>query len=141
MGRTNDQPYSLVLEAGIFISHGLWLLRTLQLRKRAKLEGVKFDDLPEAQRYQVKRTKRSDANNASPRTDFIEPNNHSSDLEQGNGVILSSNASTMTSNLKDVENGNGILSSSNASTMSNPPKEPAVERVDAIKEELTANNP
>ncbi|KAL9120732.1 MAG: hypothetical protein Q9187_002711 [Circinaria calcarea] len=131
----------LVLEAGIFISHGLWLLRTHGLRKRAKLEGVKFDDLPEAQRYQVQRVKKSDADNASPRTDLIEAKNHPSDLERGSGVILSSNASTGSSNLKDLENGNGVISSSNASTMSNPPKEPAAERVEAIKEELPPNNP
>ncbi|MCJ1247576.1 hypothetical protein MMC30_004791 [Trapelia coarctata] len=42
----------LVLELGIFTSHLIWRLRTRKLRKRAKLEGIKFDDLPEARKYQ-----------------------------------------------------------------------------------------
>lgn len=42
----------LVLEIGIFTSHLIWRLRTRKLRKRAKLEGIKFDDLPEARKYQ-----------------------------------------------------------------------------------------
>ncbi|SLM34789.1 PQ-loop repeat [Lasallia pustulata] len=43
----------LALELGIFVSHGIWLLRTRKLRKQAKLAGMKFDDLPEARKYQT----------------------------------------------------------------------------------------
>lgn len=42
----------MVLEFGIFASHVIWLIRTRKLRQRAKLEGVDFDDLPEARKYQ-----------------------------------------------------------------------------------------
>ena len=42
----------IVLEVGIFSSHVIWLLRTRTLRKKAKDQGVKFDDLPEARKYQ-----------------------------------------------------------------------------------------
>lgn len=45
-------PARIILEAGIFIFHIIWLFRTRELRKRAKLEGIDFDDLPEAQRWQ-----------------------------------------------------------------------------------------
>lgn len=45
----------MFLETGIFLSHVIWLFRTRELRKRAKLSGQSFDDLPEAQPYQVKR--------------------------------------------------------------------------------------
>lgn len=43
----------IMLEAGIFLSHFIWLLRTRKLRKRAKDSGIDFDDLPEARKYQV----------------------------------------------------------------------------------------
>ena len=43
----------LVFELGIFTSHIIWRLRTRKLRKRAKVEGIKFDDLPEARKYQI----------------------------------------------------------------------------------------
>ena len=36
----------------MFLSHIIWLFRTRKLRRRAKLEGKDFDDLPEARRYQ-----------------------------------------------------------------------------------------
>jgi len=45
----------MFLEIGIFLSQVIWLLRTRKLRKQAKLSGQSFDDLPEAQAYQVKR--------------------------------------------------------------------------------------
>lgn len=32
--------------------HFIWLFRTRELRKRAKLEGKDFDDLPEALQWQ-----------------------------------------------------------------------------------------
>ncbi|KAI9870755.1 MAG: hypothetical protein M1830_003580 [Pleopsidium flavum] len=47
--------HHMLLETGIFASHVVWLLRTRKLRKQAKLAGQSFDDLPEAQPYQVKR--------------------------------------------------------------------------------------
>ena len=43
---------SIVLELGIFVSQGIWLLRTYKIRKQAKLNGKNFDDLPEARKYQ-----------------------------------------------------------------------------------------
>ncbi len=43
----------IMLEAGIFLSHFIWLIRTRKLRKQAKEAGMDFDDLPEAQRYRV----------------------------------------------------------------------------------------
>ena len=36
----------------MFTSHIVWRFRTRELHKRAKLEGVSFDELPEARRYQ-----------------------------------------------------------------------------------------
>ncbi|MCJ1437019.1 hypothetical protein MMC27_006403 [Xylographa pallens] len=47
----------VILEGGIFASHCIWLFRTRKLRKQAKLQGVSFDDLPEARIYQVKKAK------------------------------------------------------------------------------------
>ncbi|KAI4246148.1 MAG: hypothetical protein L6R40_002100 [Gallowayella cf. fulva] len=41
----------LLLEAGIFTSHLLFLLRTRSLRRRAKESNMEFDDLPEASKY------------------------------------------------------------------------------------------
>ncbi|MCJ1298464.1 hypothetical protein MMC08_001254 [Hypocenomyce scalaris] len=43
----------LALELGIFVSQGIWLVRTRKLRKQAKLAGMEFDDLPEARQYQA----------------------------------------------------------------------------------------
>lgn len=38
-------PRSCLLEAGIFLSHITWLLRTRKLRKEAADEGKTFDDI------------------------------------------------------------------------------------------------
>lgn len=38
----------------MFISHGIWLLRTRRLRQRAKEAGLKFDEFPEAVEWQSK---------------------------------------------------------------------------------------
>lgn len=38
-------PPSIVLEAGIFTSHIIWLLRTREVRKQAKAQGKTFDDV------------------------------------------------------------------------------------------------
>jgi hypothetical protein len=42
---TSTDLHSLVLEAGIFVFHLVWLLRTRKLRKHAKAQGKTFDDL------------------------------------------------------------------------------------------------
>ena len=38
----------------MFISHGIWLLRTRKLRMKAKNAGVAFDEFPEAVEWQDK---------------------------------------------------------------------------------------
>ncbi|ROV93259.1 hypothetical protein VPNG_09570 [Cytospora leucostoma] len=38
-------PPSIALEAGIFTSHIIWLLRTREIRKQAKAQGKTFDDI------------------------------------------------------------------------------------------------
>lgn len=55
-------PASIILEAGIFILHFIWLFRTRKLRKRAKLEGREFDDIPEARQWQWKPTDKTGPN-------------------------------------------------------------------------------
>lgn len=75
----------------------------------------------------------------SPSTNSVGENGHPNDLEQGNGVISSSNASIKSRYLKDRENGNGIISSSNASIGSSPPKEAELSGTVPPKEEPSAN--
>ncbi|KAL8684206.1 MAG: hypothetical protein Q9224_006520, partial [Gallowayella concinna] len=41
----------LLLEAGIFTSHLIFLLRTRSLRRRAKESNLEFDDMPEARKF------------------------------------------------------------------------------------------
>ena len=41
----------------MFISHGIWLLRTRKIRARAKVAKVEYDDFPEAQEWQEKAIK------------------------------------------------------------------------------------
>lgn len=43
---------SAFVEIIMFISHGIWLLRTRKIRRRAKQAGVSFDDFPEAIEWQ-----------------------------------------------------------------------------------------
>jgi hypothetical protein len=38
---------SIVIEAGIFASHIIWLIRTREIRAQAKAEGKTFDDIAE----------------------------------------------------------------------------------------------
>ena len=45
--------HSIVIEGGIFVSHGTWLIRTRKLRAKAKAAGCSFDDLPESEAYHV----------------------------------------------------------------------------------------
>ncbi|KAK3044284.1 hypothetical protein LTS18_001701, partial [Coniosporium uncinatum] len=49
----------LFIELGMFLSHGIWLLRTRQLRKEAKTVGMTFDEYPEAVKWQEKGIKLS----------------------------------------------------------------------------------
>ena len=65
---------SLILETGIFATHLVWRIRTRSLHRRAKAEGVDFDDLPEAKKYQV----HSDLKIATPASSSI-------DVELGTG--------------------------------------------------------
>ena len=46
---------SAAIEAGIFISQGVWLLRTRSIRRRAKECELKWEDSPEAQEWQENR--------------------------------------------------------------------------------------
>jgi hypothetical protein len=43
---------SCSIEYGVFISHGIWLLRTRKLRRRAKEADCSFDEFPEAIEWQ-----------------------------------------------------------------------------------------
>lgn len=43
---------SCSIEWGVFISHGIWLLRTRKLRQRAKDADSSFDEFPEAIEWQ-----------------------------------------------------------------------------------------
>ena len=43
----------IFIEGGIFVSHGIWLLRTRKIRAAAKAAGRDFDDLPESDVYHV----------------------------------------------------------------------------------------
>ena len=43
----------LVIEGGIFISHGIWLFRTRKIRAAAKASGQDFDELPTRVVYHV----------------------------------------------------------------------------------------
>lgn len=38
----------------MFISHGIWLLRTREIRARARANGLSFDEFPEAIAWQAK---------------------------------------------------------------------------------------
>ena len=43
---------SCSIEYGVFISHGIWLMRTRKLRQTAKEADCTFDELPEAIEWQ-----------------------------------------------------------------------------------------
>ena len=43
----------ILIESGIFLSHGIWLLRTRKLRATAKAAGRDLDDLPESDVFHV----------------------------------------------------------------------------------------
>ena len=67
----------------IFISQGIWLARTSNLRKRAKSMGVNFDDLPEAKRYQWPRYTDEEGVEAQHATATIETKSEA-ELHSGN---------------------------------------------------------
>lgn len=67
------------------------------------MEGVKFDDLPEARRYQDTRSESSEGDNGSSRSDLVEESDQPKDLEQGGTATASSKVSTKSSPTKDVE--------------------------------------
>ena len=48
----------IVVEGGIFVSHGIWLLRTRKLRAVAKAAGQVLDELSESDVYHVEVTRR-----------------------------------------------------------------------------------
>ena len=86
---------SVVLELGIFASQGIWLLRTYELRKQAKLDGKKFDDLPEARKYQY--DPNGNAPTSASRNDIETGDVESGDVESCNieseGVQVAENLS------------------------------------------------
>ena len=82
----------IILEAGIFISHIIWLFRTRELRKQAKLQGLEFDDLPEARQWQWNPTE----NNSRSRSASL-------DTETGNPCIDQAVAETKPSEPRDSE--------------------------------------
>lgn len=43
----------IVIEGGIFVSHGIWLLRTRKLRAAAKAAGQDLDELCESDEYHI----------------------------------------------------------------------------------------
>lgn len=69
----------MFLEMGIFASHIIWRIRTRTLRKQAKLAGLSFDDLPEAQVYQVKKPDTERDGKCNPAA--IQPGNAKSDVD------------------------------------------------------------
>lgn len=48
---------SCAIEGSMFLSHGIWLLRTRKIRGRAKAAHVEYDEFPEAQEWQDKAIK------------------------------------------------------------------------------------
>ena len=54
---TNVDAHSAAIEAVIFITQGIWLLRTRKIRQRAKEVNLRWEDFPEAQAWEDKRLK------------------------------------------------------------------------------------
>ena len=51
---TNENERSAALELSFFVSHGVWLLRTRRLRKRAREQNLSYDNFPEAVEWQAR---------------------------------------------------------------------------------------
>lgn len=101
----------IFLQVLIYLSHMIWLLRTRQLRKQAKLEGKNFDDLPEARKYQH-RSKKRGQQRSSPL-----------DLETGNAAVVVEPNETQESiptaiAAHPAQKESGIVSCSNVTTAS-----------------------
>lgn len=47
-----DTSCSCAAEYSMFVSHGIWLLRTRGIRQRAKVAQLPFDEFPEAVEWQ-----------------------------------------------------------------------------------------
>ena len=76
--------YSIFIEGGIFLSHGIWLIRTRRLRKEAKVAGKSFDDIAESEDYHV------DVASRDIQKDQIEPTGSvalSKDLEKAQEIF------------------------------------------------------
>lgn len=100
----------MFLETGIFLSHVVWLFRTRLLRKQANLAGQSFDDLPEAQAYQVKRP--GNEEEVRIQTGDVEEGNTHSDVQLDHmscpaQQATTSNRWTSTNVLGDESNGLG----------------------------------
>lgn len=50
--KVHSRVFSILLELGIMTSHVIWRIRTRKLHAKAKDEGIDFDDLSEAIKYQ-----------------------------------------------------------------------------------------
>ena len=84
--RIIDSFPSAAIEASIFISQAIWLIRTRGIRKHAKEAGMTWEDLPEAQDWEEKGwslAKRRRANSSSSKS-TTEHECASGDIEQGN---------------------------------------------------------
>ena len=77
--------YSVVRELGVFTSHIIWRCRTRKLHKRAKLEGVKFDDPPEARRYQHPQ---KEDTTPSTQSEMLEVSRPGSNMDSSNSADL-----------------------------------------------------
>lgn len=49
------KPRSAIFEASIFISHAVWLIRTRNIRRRAKEAELDWEEFPESQAWQEDR--------------------------------------------------------------------------------------
>ena len=82
----------IFIEGGIFVSHGIWLLRTRKLRAAAKAAGRDFDELPESDVYHVEaRRKGSIAASRDVERDEIARRGSiavARDLELGEGSMM-----------------------------------------------------
>ena len=128
--------YSVFIEGGIFVSHGIWLLRTRKLRKEAKLAGICFDDLPEAEEYHVEVTRKgSIAASRDAIKDQIERRGSlalARDLERGDEMLAGSVNLTRSCTLGKPMNTVSEVSSSKSSTFTVTEEEVKPDGVDTV---------
>ncbi|MCJ1311593.1 hypothetical protein MMC25_005266 [Agyrium rufum] len=87
---------TMVLELGIFASHIVWRIRTRKLHRRAKAEGIAFDDMPEAKRYQY-HDDDDEEPDASPSTTIpvaVTADEGVLKMEEGTNVVTAATAET-----------------------------------------------